>query len=268
MKATKPKAANWLLIDVARWYDCMLGKSTDRELARRVGTTENRIARRRQHFGIDPYSVSQAMAPYKHLLGVESDKSVASICEVSVPSVRAYRKSLGIPPMPKAKAIERPQTKPYVDPLSPFRDLLGKVPDADVARLSGIGIEEVASARQSLRLEPVILAPDSRKFDVVPDYHGPLLGYESMLGKFSDAKISRQVGVPISLVERRRTFLGIEPYQRVAQASRYSHLLGEVSDSLLAKLAGVSRTRISDMRKAMERNKRSATAPVTQAEEP
>lgn len=91
------KQTNWTVIGVARWYDWKLGKLSDRDLARVVGTTEGSIRRRRVQFGIEVYSVAVALAPFHHLLGLESDRSVSAKSGVSVKSIQAYRKSQGIP---------------------------------------------------------------------------------------------------------------------------------------------------------------------------
>ena len=64
------KQTNWTVIGVARWYDWKLGKLSDRDLAKLVGTSEGSIRRRRVQFGIEVYSVAVAIAPYQHLLGV------------------------------------------------------------------------------------------------------------------------------------------------------------------------------------------------------
>lgn len=63
-------------------------------------------------------------------------------------------------------------------------------------------------------------------------------------------KISREVGVPIGVVEARQQYLGIAPYRRVSRAERYAHLFGLVPNNVLAKLAGVSHERIADMRRS------------------
>ncbi|MEZ1477593.1 hypothetical protein QVN01_33995, partial [Pseudomonas aeruginosa] len=78
----------------------------------------------------------------------------------------------------------------------------------------------------------------------------PNPGYESLLGTMSAAKISREVGVPIGVVEARQQYLGIAPYRRVSRAERYAHLFGLVPNNVLAKLAGVSHERIADMRRS------------------
>lgn len=234
------------------WYDCMLGKFTDRELANRVGTTEKRIATRRRRLGIEAYSITQAIAPFKHLLGTETDASIAAMCGASIKSVGVYRRSLGIPTQHKAKPAPTPLI-PKGHPLFRYTELLGRVPDEDVCRLSGVGSEDVASAREALGRHSVHLDDEPECVAVISDYHGPLLGYESLLGTIPDTKVSRQVGVAVTVVEARRIYLGIKPYKRVSRAAQYAYLLGLVPDTLLAELTGVSHTRIADMRQAMKR---------------
>lgn len=65
--------------------------------------------------------------------------------------------------------------------------------------------------------------------------------------------MSREVGVPVPIVEKRRIHLGIMPFRRVSRVARYAYLLGLVPDTLLAELTGVPHTRIADRRKAMKR---------------
>lgn len=252
MKVTTPKGAKWISIGVARWYDCMLGKYTDRELARLVGTTEGRITRRRTLFRIDAFSINQVIEPYRHLLGKESDVAVAALCGASVRSVGDYRRSLGITTQQKAKPAD-PHPLPNDHPLHRFKELLGRVPDGDVVQLCGVEVECVVNAREALGREPVHLDDEPDVVSVVSDFHGPMLGFESLLGTMPDTKISRDVGVPVAVVEERRDHLGIKPFLRVSRAARYAYLLGLVPDILLAELTGVSRTRIADMRKAMKR---------------
>lgn len=83
----------------------------------------------------------------------------------------------------------------------------------------------------------------------------PWLGYESLFGAMSAAKISRAVGVPFAVVQLQLEFLGVKPYQRFSRLACYSHLLGVVSDCLLGKLAGVSPCPVADYleHKAAER---------------
>lgn len=81
---------------------------------------------------------------------------------------------------------------------------------------------------------------------------GPWLGYESLFGTMSAAKISRAVGVPFAIVEQRQNFLGAVPYQRVSKLDRYQHLAGLISNALLAKLAGVSASRATEFSRRLK----------------
>jgi len=123
------------------------------------------------------------------------------------------------------------------------------VSDQEIAALSGASVATVKALREAFGFGPVAPLPEAPKPNPIPDYLGPWLGYESLFGIMSSAKISRAVGVPFAVVEQRREFLGVKHYQRVSRAARYEHLLGVVSNNVLAKLAGVSPARIADMRK-------------------
>lgn len=149
------KQTNWTVIGVARWYDWKLGKLSDRDLARVVGTTEGSIRRRRVQFGIEVYSVAVALAPFQHLLGLESDRSVSAKSGVSVKSIQAYRKSQGI--APRSKVTRRIQRLPLDHPVRPYKSALGLVPDEGV--VCGRG------RNPTLRLWPTIF---SGKIDVFP----------------------------------------------------------------------------------------------------
>jgi hypothetical protein len=240
--------ADWENIGIPRWYDCKLGRMKDRRLARLVGTSLNRIRYRRELFGIAPYSVHEAIEPYRHLLGVETDSHISRLCDVSVSSVTNYRESLCIPPRPRAP--QRKQRIPANHPVRPYKALLGLVADKEIAKLAGVPVATVEALREAFGFQPVAPLPKAPKRRLIPDYHGPLLGYESLFGTMSAAKISRATGVAITVVERRQTFLGVTPYVRVSRLERYRHLVGVVSSSVLAKLAGVSPARVRDFARA------------------
>jgi len=242
-------AVDWKNIGLPRWYDCKLGRIKDQTLAKLIGTTKNRIRSRRLMFGIEAYTVDQAIEPFRDLLGVESDRDIARRCGASITSVTNFRESLGIPPKHRPNPIQRTQRIPANHPVRPFKSLLGLVPDEDIARLSGVPVATARALREAFGFEPTPPLPDAAEQVPVPDYPGPWLGYESLFGTMSPAKISRAVGVPFSVVEQRREFLGIGPYQRVSRVARYEHLLGVVSNGVLAKLAGVTPARVADFRK-------------------
>ncbi|BAW26888.1 MULTISPECIES: hypothetical protein [Pseudomonas] len=234
---------NWEL------YDSKLGKLKDVELARLIGSTPHRIRRRREQLGIAPWSVGQKIEPYKHLLGYTTDRAIAAQCGVSSKSVKAYRESLGI--LPVFRPVPRKQALPLNHDLRPYKPLFGFVSDQEIAQLAGADLAVVQDIREALGFEPVPPVPGSSTPQLIADYHGPLLGYESLLSTMTPAKISRHVGVPYSIILQRCKDLGIQPFTRVSVASRYDHLLGKVPDALVARLAGVSRASIGARRQRL-----------------
>ncbi len=248
MESSLPRIVNPAAIGKPRDYDHLLGTMKDLHLSLQVGTSRHAIKRRREAYGLPPYTVAQAIAPHTHLLGVISDRSVAARCGVSAHMVKAYRESQKILPVFRPKP--RQQSLPLGHPLRAYKPLFGFVSDQEIARVSDVPLDAVQQTRESLGFEPV--APLLQPVEIAPlqDFHGPLLGYESLLHSMSIAKISRIVGVPYSIIEKRRDFLGVKPYVRVSKAARYNHLLGVIPHSLLAKLAGISASRVQDLSRA------------------
>ena len=238
--------ADWKNIGQARWYDCKLGTMRDEDLAQLVGTKKNVIRYRRQLFGIEAWNVRMAIEPYRHLLGIESTRTVARLCGVSAYSVDQYRKSLGVKAKPGPASLPKPKRFPINHPLRPYKPLLGLVHDQDVADLAGVSRSTVRNWRETLGHTPAKPLPKPRAAAPLKNYVGPWLGYDSLFGSMSAAKISRAVGVPFAVVEQRQKFLGATPYQRVSKLARYQHLVGLIPIGLLAKLAGVSITRASE----------------------
>jgi hypothetical protein len=238
---------DWTRIGLARWYDCKLGTMTDRKLAGLVGTSVAVIRRRRELFCIEVWSINQLIRPYRHMFEDNSDLTIARVCGASVKSVTTYRRSEGLSEYVRPAPLQRRQRLPLGHPVRPFKMILGRVADEEVARLSRVDVESIASIRESFGLPRFLAAaPQPIHPSAWPDFHGPWLGFESLLGSMSDRKVSRTVNVPISVVEQRRIFLGIQPYRRVSKLEPYRYLLGLVPNNLIAKLAGVSHTRVTD----------------------
>ncbi|WP_420170730.1 hypothetical protein ACN99C_26940 (plasmid) [Pseudomonas alloputida] len=217
-------------------------------MAEQVGTTRHAIKRRREAFGLPPFTVAQAIAPFKPLLGTQSDRSIGARCGVSPAMVKAYRESQGILPLFRRKP--RDQVLPLGHPLRAYKPLFGHVSDQEIARVSEVALATVQETREALGFEPVAPLLKASEPDPLPDYHGPLLGYESLLHCMSVAKISRAVGVPYTIIEKRRDFLGVKPFGRVSRVEQYKHLLGAIPHTLLAQLAGVSDSAVSALWRA------------------
>lgn len=226
----------------------MLGTMKDRALARILGITREKVRSRRIALGIEPFTVDKCIEPYRELLGVDSDAHVARLSKVSVFSVTAYRKAQGIAPRPRKTRIKTALPIPPGHPVRPYKALLGLVPDQDIARVAKVKTQVVTALRVACGIVEGPAPVELSDHVSICDYTGPWLGYESLFGTMSVAKISRAVGVPYLVVQRRQDFLGVKPYQRVSKLARYSHLLGVVSDGVLGKLAGVSTSRVADYR--------------------
>ena len=125
-------AVDWKTVGLPRWYDCKLGRLKDQALARLVGTTKGRIRARRLALGIAACSVNQVIEPFRHLLGVESDRVIAARCGASISSVTTYRESLGIPAKPRPVPLTRQQRIPLDHPVRPYKALLGLVSEQDI----------------------------------------------------------------------------------------------------------------------------------------
>ncbi|MDY7536444.1 hypothetical protein RGV33_33010 [Pseudomonas sp. Bout1] len=240
------RVADWTRIGVPRWYDCKLGTMGDKQLAAITGSTRGKIRYRRELFNIPAWNIGIAIAPYSHLLGCRSDAEIGRKADVSPSSVKTYRESLGI----KAHTRVAPgQRIPVGHLIKPYSALLGLIEDEPLATLSGVTVNVVTELRESLRIAPCKPLPQRDPLPSIENYVGPLLGYESMFYTTSDAKISRATGVPITIIEKRRLSLAVPLYQRKSRLTPYEHLLGLVSNNLLAKLVGLSVARIYDIRK-------------------
>jgi len=97
-----------------------------------------------------------ALAPFKAKLGKIPDQQIADLANVSRTLVVNYRKKLGIPPYQGHKAAA-PSAPAKATDDRPFRgrrsaldtyiDRLGRVPDAEIARLAGVTAENVRTYR-------------------------------------------------------------------------------------------------------------------------
>jgi transcriptional regulator with XRE-family HTH domain len=221
-------AVDWKRIGPARWYDCKLGTMADRRLSQLTGVPVHKIRYRRELFGIKTWS-KHAMHPFIEQLGLTANSEVARLTGLSRSTVGRYARSLSV----------------CSEALYPFRTLIGLIDDAQLAALAGIDEDQVTTVREQLDLPPALPQPIP-KASIVENYQGPMLGFESILGSMSDARVSQATGVPIDTVESRRRFLKIPPYKRESKLTPYEHLLGHVPYSVLAKLTGLSSTRVRD----------------------
>jgi hypothetical protein len=237
-------SADWSKVGLPRWYDVKLGKMHPK-LAKLVGSTTAKIRYRREIMGIAPYSVTSDLEPFQHLLGCQSDRSIAHAAGVSHSAVKRYREALGYAPY-CARGAQMSIGKEHR--LFPFRLLIGKIDDSSLARLSGTTRKVVGAHRERLGLPAVLPLPVPKR-RTVPNFEGPLLGYESLFESMADTQISRATGLPVTLIESRREFLRLPRYRRSSRIEPYAHLLDVVPAELLSQITGLSVSRIGQLRK-------------------
>jgi hypothetical protein len=92
-------------------------------------------------------SKQHLMEPYRGLLGKESDSVIAKKAGVSARTVAAYRMRLKIPGYNRWSDPKRSRTQKRRSKLDPFRDLVGTVTDATVAKKANVSIQAVRNYR-------------------------------------------------------------------------------------------------------------------------
>ena len=189
------------------------------------------------------------LVPHRDKLGIVPDKQLADLVGLSTEAVRRYRQRHGIParwrgegePQPGGKTRPVPvrrkplpqgkpsQSRPRGSKLDAFIDVVGVVPDSEVAKLAGV----TASAVQKYRGRHGIPASRLREGLAAPQPTGALAELETETGT---KPASAQVGEPSSPQARRRpTRRG-----RRSKLDPYADKVGVIPDADIAKLAGVS----------------------------
>lgn len=104
------------------------------------------------------------LAAHRSRLGKVPDQQVADLAGVSRTLVVNYRKKLGIPPyqghkgaptQPKATVEDARPFRGRRSALDPYTNVLGTVPDAEIARLAGVTPENVRTYRQRRNIAAV-----------------------------------------------------------------------------------------------------------------
>lgn len=100
---------------------------------------------------------------------------------------------------PHPAEVLLPDDKGSSDLLAPFEDLLGEVPDEEIASLAGVSVKEVARVRESQEKA----ASDSKKTS-------RLAAFSHLLGKVPDRVVAEQANLSVSAVcvYRRRRGIG------------------------------------------------------------
>lgn len=124
--------------------------------------------------------------------------------------------------------------------------LLGKVPDATLAKQIGLSTGTVLQKRRSLGIEPS--RPQSSFIWGKKEI--------ALLGKFADQEVAKQLGLNQRKVLKKRLRLGIECYARTSSLWRQwtdkeTALLGKMKDTDLAKMLGINSPAVTAKRNAL-----------------
>ena len=206
------------------------------------------------------------------LVGKISDTELAARLGVSRQSVANYRRDKGIAAV-KGKRLSKAdlaRIRPSV--VMQFFDMLGKVPDGDIAGKAGVSTNSVQALRTKWGIAAHKAAKSEKKTDGPPAVRKSKVGvYLDMLGQVPDSEIAAMAGVKVSSVAAYRRRHGIPTFDSPATATPepvtegspsarrkagrrskldpYADLLGTVPDREVAAKAGVSTSAVAVYRR-------------------
>jgi hypothetical protein len=126
------------------------------------------------------------------------------------PRHRRPSRDEALPPEPGESGASRPGSKD--DLLQAFADHLGKVPDAEIARRSGVSLRTVAAYRARHGVKGYS-GPRRRGADRKPR-KSKIDDFSGMVGTVPDRVVAEQAGVSINTVRNWRVKRGVEPRGR------------------------------------------------------
>jgi hypothetical protein len=205
-----------------------LGRKRDNEIADKFDLPVQLVSQERRRRGIAralkvPWTPKQVA-----LLGTMSDQALADKLGVAPNLIWKKRHALDIAPF----GATREQLQ-YKWKKSELRKL-GKVPDAVVAKITGIDMTTVRTKRVVLGI-PAANPVKSRKWS---------RSEIAKMGKMPDRCLAEQLGLGRRTVEKKRRELGIQSFYERTLNKRWTpaviRRLGTVPDAVLARSMGVS----------------------------
>jgi len=211
----------------------VLGTIPDEVVAARFGLGRNTVALKRRSLGINAYRIpakprKQWTRPMIDDLQLLPSAKVAEKYELRDQDVAAKRRELGIPS--KFKGWEPKKFSPLMI------GLLGKRPDKVLSRNFKMSVWMIRNRRNSLCI-PAFKSLNS-------PWTSEVL---AMLGKVSDMKIARKIGLaaPSVLMKRRKLGIPPAPYRKpVKWTYKMVQLLSTMPDSAIAKKLGIGQTTV------------------------
>ncbi len=174
----------------------MLGKVSDRALARELGLATGTVCDQRTKLGIPPWRPRPANVKWTkamlRLLGRLPDQEIARRFGISGSSVIQKRRRLGLPPVMDRRAIEH----------SPELLETLKLSKSEARRRTGLNFKTIGVLREKYGIRGVRASELRYRPEIV-----------RRMGKEPDEVLAAELGVSSSAVRAKRASLGIPAYQ-------------------------------------------------------
>ena len=225
------KKLNWKIIDP------LLGKISDLKIAAMYNVSISPIYRRRTALGIPAYAMGQEMdwGPIDALLTAgASIKDVCAEFNIASPRLNKRCKKLGI--------IRKKPEPPWKD----IDPLLGKEPDADIAREFNLTPLAVFRRRRELGIPSLIIVKEVDWSEIDP-----------YLGTCTDRELAEEAGILTGRVANRRRSFDIPPF--IVRAYRKEEIywkaiepyLGTMTDRQIADKFHISAASVGKKRRKL-----------------
>lgn len=221
----------------------LLGKNSDQEVAKTLGTYRKYVTEKRQALGIEAFAYqSQLWRRWSEeelaMLGSCTDKELAERLNLAVHCVTSKRHGLGIKAFHERAKNKTPRPN-SVQWTRRNLALLGKYPDQRVAEMMGIGRKSVLYKRKILGIESYALASGL--------WHEWSEKEIARLGTMIDRELASKLGVSAICVTTKRTEMGIQSFMKSTKPAR-EHvwkkrelaLLGKKTDREVSSDVGLS----------------------------
>ena len=236
----------------------LLGTMPDAEIASMFGIAQQSVFSLRKKRGVSKYRKKNIgiglKADVLNLLGKIPDKELAEQLGVRRQAVYNWRLREGVPACKKPKKVrEKPKKRPnrieIAKNMPEVLELIGKVPDHEIAYKFGMLRSTIFKARKALGVPPCSKRGcRSKKLNTNPEIL-------ALLGTMPDTVLASRAGVTEASIFSMRKSRGIPPHRRekrnVFISPEIERLMGTMTDKKIAEITGLSRLSVYNHRKKL-----------------